>query len=151
MKAIGILFGIIMLISVFLPWEAYVGQDYMFLLRVSRFFGIHTKSFDRLFNLDFLPIVTTLVFMLSVLLSQKHLTWKIFALLGSLIGFVVGTYNIFYYYFISERTDYIPGDGLWIFATLSLLALVLSILILTKKYLLKYKLFQKLFVSEVNS
>jgi len=148
MRALGILFGIIIIVSVFLPWETYIGKDYMFLIRMSTFLGIDNRSFDLLFHLDFLPIALTLVFILSISLANKHITWRISALVCSLIIFVIGTYNILHYLFIGKEKDYIPGDGLWIFAIVCLFALVLSILLLTKKNLLDKKLFQKLFDAE---
>jgi len=151
MQAIGILFGIIMLVSVFIPWETYIGQEYMWLTRISTFLGIDNRSFDRLFNLDFLPIAATLFFILGISLAKKHITWKITALVASLIGFAIGTYNILKCLFISRETDYVPGVGLWIFAIVSLLALALSILILIKKGWLEKKLFQKLFDEENKS
>jgi len=140
MQAIGILFGIASLVSVFLPWEHYIGSSSVFAVAISSFLGIENKSLDRLFGLDFLPITGTLIFILGFSLAKKHLAWRIIALFGSLVCTIIGIYNILFYIFSPKIPNYQPGYGLWIFAIANLLALVLSIMILNKKELLEKKL-----------
>ena len=145
MQAIGIISGIIMVISAFLPWETYVGEDSVWLIRISYFLGIQNNSFDSLLRLEFLPLAATLLLMLSFSLVKKHVTWKITALLTSLICLVIGTYDILHFYL--SWFERVPGVGLWIFTILALLCFVLSLLAITKKQLLEKKLFTKIFDS----
>jgi hypothetical protein len=144
MIGLGIFFGITMLVSVFISWETYVGQNNMWLTRISEFFGISNNSFDMLFGLHFLPIGCTLIFILGISLAKRHTAFRITALATSLLCFVIGLYNILFYLVISAEVNYIPGGGLWLFTSASLLSLIVSALIVFKKSLLEKKLFGKL-------
>lgn len=139
MIGLGIFFGLTMLVSVFLPWETYTGEDYAWTIRFSEFFGIHNSSFDNLFGLDFLPILCALIFIIGISLAKKHTSWRVLALIGSFICFAIGIYNVF-----TPEISYVPGFGLWLFAITGLLTFVISILILINKNLLEKKLFGKL-------
>lgn len=144
MIGLGVLFGIVSIVSVFIQWETYVGQDNMWLTRMSEFFGINNNSFDLLFGLHFLPIACTLIFILGISLSKKHIAFRITALAASLLCFVIGLYNILHYLVISVDVNYISGGGLWLFTSAGLLSLIVSALIVFKKSLLEKKLFSKL-------
>ncbi|MDQ7816626.1 MAG: hypothetical protein RDU14_06325 [Melioribacteraceae bacterium] len=144
MIGLGIFFGLTMLVSVFISWETYVGQDNMWLTRISEFLGIDNSSFDMLLGLHFLPIACTLIFILGISLAMKHTAFRIMALVASIICFVIGAYNILYYLVISVEVNYKPGGGLWLFAIASLCSLIVSILIVFKKSLLEKKPFSKL-------
>ena len=119
---LGVLFGIVMLASVFVPWDPNT-----VLIRISFFLGIQNYSFDRLFGVDFLPILGTIFFILAIVLSRKHIAWRICALCTSSIVFVIASYTFIEYW--------APGVGLWIFAITSILAVALSILLISKKNL----------------
>ncbi len=135
MKAIGILFGIIMIVSVFIPWEIYTGQENLFLTRISYFLGIKNYAFDSL------SILCTLLFIVSISLANKHITWRILTLIFSLICAFTSIHSLLLYNFLGKEPNYVAGTGLWLFSIASLLALILSILILLKKNLLEKKLF----------
>lgn len=144
MIGLGILFGLVSIISVFIQWETYVGEDTMWLTRISEFLGIENSSFDMLFGLHFLPIVCTLIFIIGISLAKRHVVFRITAFAASLICFVIGAYNILFYLVISAEVNYIPGGGLWLFTSASLLSLIVSALIVFNKSLLEKKLFSKL-------
>lgn len=144
MIGLGIFFGLTMLVSVFIQWETYVGEDTMWLTRISEFLGIENSSFDMLFGLHFLPIVCALIFIIGISLAKRHTAFRITALATSLICFVIGVYNILFYLVISAEVNYIPGGGLWLFTSASLLSLIVSALIVFNKNLLEKKLFSKL-------
>lgn len=144
MIGLGIFFGLTMLVSVFIQWETYVGEDTMWLTRISEFLGIENSSFDMLFGLHFLPIVCALIFIIGISLAKRHTAFRITALATSLICFVIGVYNILFYLVISAEVNYIPGGGLWLFTSASLLSLIVSALIVLNKNLLEKKLFSKL-------
>ncbi|HOI29194.1 MAG TPA: hypothetical protein PLZ15_05470 [Melioribacteraceae bacterium] len=144
MIGLGIFFGLTMLVSVFIQWETYVGEDTMWLTRISEFLGIENSSFDMLFGLHFLPIVCALIFIIGISLAKRHTAFRITALATSLLCFVIGVYNILFYLVISAEVNYIPGGGLWLFTSASLLSLIVSALIVFNKNLLEKKLFSKL-------
>lgn len=144
MIGLGVLFGIVSIVSVFIQWETYVGQDNMWLTRISDFLGIDNSSFDMLLGLHFLPIACTLIFILGIALARKHTAFRIAALTSSMICFVIGLYNVLYYLVINVDVNYIPGGGLWLFTSASLLSLIVSALIVFKKSLLEKKIFSKL-------
>lgn len=144
MIGLGILFGIISIVSVFIQWETYVGEETMWLTRISGFLGIDNNSFDLLFGLHFLPIACTLIFIIGISLAKKHVAFRVTAIAASLICFVIGAYNIMYYLVLNAEVYYIPGGGLWLFTSASLLSLIVSALIVIKKSLLEKKLFSKI-------
>ena len=133
MQFAGIMCGIASLISVFLHWERYIGPNSVYPAPISYFLGIENRSIDRVFGLDFLPIACTLIFILGFSLAKKHIAWRIIAFFGSLVCTITGGYSFLFYMLSDKVREYRPGLGLRIFAASSLLALVLSILILIKK------------------
>jgi len=137
MQAVGIIFGIASIVSIFLPWEHYVGQDSLYASRVSSFLGSVNQSFDYLFHLDFLPAVGALAILLGFSLAKKHMVWRILALIGALVGALIGIQNVLFY--LQREPYFQPGIGLWIFAVVNVFALVLSILILANRDLLEKK------------
>jgi len=94
MIAIGFLLGALSIVSVFLPWEVYVGNQQFYLARINEFMGITNNSYDNLFGVDFLPILCTLLFMLCFCLAKIHASFRILALASSLVSFAIGAYNI---------------------------------------------------------
>jgi hypothetical protein len=146
MIGLGVFFGFTMLVSVFLSWETYIGQENFFLIRTSEFLGVDNNSFDLLFGLHFFPILGTLLFIVFISLAKKNKSFGIIALVVSLICFVIGAYNIFET--LTSEDMYNPGLGLWLYTIASLITLVISILITIKRDLLEKNLFGKLFDAE---
>jgi hypothetical protein len=129
MQILGILMGLIMAGSFFLSWQAVTNG--MALAQAGTFLGIKTNVFFSFLGreLDFLPIVLTLILILAMALGKQKL-WKIVGLLSAFLCLAAAARDIRR---LLPQDSLKPGIGLWIFAVASFVALVVAVLLLTGK------------------
>ena len=130
-RILSVLSGFVMVISLFLHWEK-AG-----IVKIWEFLGLTTYGVDALFHLDFLPVVVTLLFVVSTFLFNKHPLVSFFSIVASLLATVMSTYDLYIYayhidtiftadYLSSRSQDTYIGIGMWIFAFSSLIGLLSS-------------------------
>jgi hypothetical protein len=129
MQFLGILMGLVMVVSFFLKWEAV--REGLGAISINSFLGIENYAYFWILGhrLDFLPIVLALVLILAMVLA-KYKPWKYVALLAGLLSLAVAARNIRH---LLPKDNLKPGLGLWLFAAASALAVIAAIFILLKK------------------
>jgi len=127
MQFIGILMGLLMLVSVFFKWQVVSGGPE----RVSHFLGLQHNAFFGFLGhrANALPIVLALVLIVAMALAKSK-PWKFVAFLASLFALGVAVRDIRH---LMPLENVKAGVGLWIFAAASALAVIAAILILLKK------------------
>jgi len=127
MQFIGILMGLVMLVSVFLKWQVVSSGPE----RVSHFLGLQHNAFFAVFGhrANALPIVLAVVLIVALVLAKSKL-WKFLAFLAALASLGVAARDIRH---LMPLENVKAGLGLWVFAAASALALLTAILLLLKK------------------